>query len=90
MPSCTPHLGPNHYPHWTTPSVFGRRMQSLAGSVTSPTILHRELLDSKPTMVRGCHDVVDTAQLAPDVSGDSYVWLLLVYMRERSRYDLFC
>jgi len=65
-------------------------MQSLAGSVISSTLLHRELLDSKPTMVRGCHDVVDTAQLAPDVSGDSHLWLLLVYIRERLRYDLFC
>lgn len=82
MPSCTPHLRPDHYPHRTTPSVFGRRMQSLAGSVISSTLLHRELLDSKPTMVRGCHDVSDTAQIAPHVSGDSPVWLLLVYICE--------
>jgi hypothetical protein len=76
------------YPHRTTPPVFGMRMQSLAGSVISSTLLHRELLDSKPTMVRGCHDVVDTAQLAPDVSDDSRLWLLVVYICERSGYDL--
>lgn len=63
-------------------------MQSLAGNVISSTLLHRELLASKPTMVRGCHDVVDTAQSAPHVSDDSQLWLLLVYISERSRYDL--
>jgi UDP:flavonoid glycosyltransferase YjiC (YdhE family) len=75
MPSCTPHIGANHYPHRTTPSVLGRRMQSLVGSVISSALHHRKLLDSKPTMVRGCHHVnVDTAQLASGVSHDCNLW----------------
>lgn len=53
-----------------SPSVLGRsdRTESLDGSVISFVLLHRRLLQSQPTIVRGCHHVAHMAHSTPDMA----------------------
>ena len=72
MPSCTPHLEPNHFPQRQSRMrrpVFGRRMQSLVGSVIKSALLTQH----QPTLMRGL-TVPNQHRFRKHVD----VWLLLV------------